>query len=105
MDLSASPPPAVVALTASPVARRVAEALGAPLHARAGRAEGVVTDRVIGIGGRRLLTVRHGGETVRIKCAAAEAPPPGAPLRFSVPPDRVVLFDPEGRALEHGAPS
>ncbi|NAZ37868.1 ABC transporter ATP-binding protein [Rubellimicrobium sp. CFH 75288] len=71
----------------------------------AGRAEGVVTDRVIGIGGRRLLTVRHGGETLRIKCAAAEAPPPGAPVRFSVPPDRVVLFDPEGRALEHGAPS
>lgn len=40
MDLSASPPPAVVTLTPSPVARRVAEALGAPLHARAGRAEG-----------------------------------------------------------------
>ena len=34
--------PVVVALTASPVAARLAEVLGAPLHARAGRAEGEV---------------------------------------------------------------
>ncbi|HEX7239636.1 MAG TPA: precorrin-3B C(17)-methyltransferase [Longimicrobiaceae bacterium] len=32
--------PVVVALTSSPVARRVADALGAPLHGRAGRVEG-----------------------------------------------------------------
>ena len=44
MDLnpvaSSGAPPVVVTLTGTPVARRLADLLGAPLHARAGRAEG-----------------------------------------------------------------
>ncbi len=69
----------------------------------AGRAEGEVTDCVIGIGGRRLMTVRLGAETLRIKCSAAEAVAPGGRVRFSVPPDRVVLFDDAGEAIEAAA--
>lgn len=57
-----------------------------------GPAEGEVVDSVIGIAGRRLMTVRADSATVAVKCAAEAARPVGARLRFGASPDRAVLF-------------
>jgi ABC-type sugar transport system ATPase subunit len=57
-----------------------------------GPAEGEVIDSVIGIGGRRLMTVRAAGETLAVKCAPRDAAPIGATIRFAAPANRVKLF-------------
>jgi ABC-type sugar transport system ATPase subunit len=57
-----------------------------------GPLEGAVLDSVIGIGGRRLMTLRTAGGDVAVKCGPERAAPPGARLRFAVPPERALVF-------------
>jgi ABC-type sugar transport system ATPase subunit len=57
-----------------------------------GPAEGVVVDNVIGIGGRRLMTLRVGETTVAIKCSLKNAAPVGATVRCAAPAGRAIVF-------------
>jgi ABC-type sugar transport system ATPase subunit len=57
-----------------------------------GPLEGEVLDSVIGVGGRRMMTLRAEGGTLAVKCGPEQAAPPGARLRFAVPPERTLLF-------------
>lgn len=66
-----------------------------------GLATGEVLDSVIGIGGRRLMTVCVGDSRIAVKCAPRDAAPVGSQINLSVAPDRATVFV-DGVRLELG---
>jgi len=70
----------------------------------AGAHEGSVIDSVIGTGGRRIMTLRTEGGAIAVKCAASEAAPVGARVRFSIAPERVLVFADGLRVEDDGEP-